>query len=109
MADNKILDLLQRMQYNEFSMGASCVANTVMHDKECKADNKHFYDSFKDDFEMFEFLNAKNFAWSTVFSDAITEINRRLDLIEAMLKEKEDSDKTNDSSTNDSDINIGGF
>lgn len=102
--DNKILELLRKLQYNQFTMGASYVAKTVMHDKECKADNKRIYDAFKDDFEMFEFLNAKSFAWSTVFSDAITDINRRLDLIEAMLKEKDNSDNTNDS-----DINIGGF
>jgi hypothetical protein len=102
--ENKILELLQRMQYNEFTKGASNVTLTVMHDKECKADNKHTYDSFKDEFEMFEFLNAKSFAWSTVFSDAITEINSRLARIEAQLKEKNDS-----ADSNDSDINIGGF
>ena len=101
---NQVLKLLQRWQYNEFAESASYTAMTVMHDDECKADNKNYYDSFKDDFEMFEFLNAKCFAWSTVFSNAITEINRRLDLIEAMLKEKDNSDNTNDS-----DINIGGF
>ena len=104
MKDNKILDLLQQMQYNEFTKGASNVTKTVMRDNVCKADNKRLYDSFKDDFEMFEFLNAKSFAWSTIFSDAITEINSRLEHIEALLIEKEYSDNTNDS-----DINIGGF
>lgn len=100
---NQVLKLLQRMQYNEFAEIANYTAITVMHDKECKEDNRHTYESFKDDFEMFEFLNAKCFAWSTVISDAITEINRRLDLIEATLK-KDDSDNTNDS-----DVNIGGI
>lgn len=102
--ENKILELLQRMQYNEFTKDASNVVMTVMHDEDCKANNRHAYESFKDDFEMFEFLNAKCFAWSTVFSGAITELNSRLARIEALLKEKDDSDNTNDS-----DINIGGF
>lgn len=102
--DNKILELLQRMQYDEFTTSAQIVTAKVLSDRECIADNKKIYNSFEDNSAMFEFLNAKSFAWTMVLSNAITEINRRLDLIEAMLKEKDDSDKTNDS-----DINIGGF
>lgn len=101
---NQVLRLLQLMQYSERTNAAQEAVLTVINDKECKADNKRLYDSFEDGFSMFEYLNAKCFAWSTVFSDEITEINSRLDKIEAMLKEKDDSNNTNDP-----DINIGGF
>lgn len=101
---NQVLKLLQLMKYSERTKTAQDALLTVLNDKECKADNQRLYNSFGNYFGMFEYLNAKCFAWSTVFSDEITEINSRLDKIEALLKEKNDS-----ADTNDSDINIGGF
>lgn len=101
---NQVLKLLQRMQYDEFTTSAQIVTAKVLSDRECIADNKKIYNSFENDSERFEFLNAKSFAWTMVLTDAITEVNSRLDKIEALLKEKNDP-----ADTNDSDINIGGF
>lgn len=101
----KTRELMHLMQYSERTKAAQDALLTVLNDKECTADSKKLFDTLdtcEPNFSMFEYLNAKMFAWSAVISDELTEINSRLDRIEAMLKEDSDS-------TNDSDINIGGF